>query len=141
MSSCDHPDTPLGPHQLAALFLVALQQRWAEAALQGCLHAIDEAPALQDLLLQGAEVIHMADGVAAITVCKRTIGGLPFQLRVRVQSVCFRKKNEDVNKRRMPEQQIVFTVSPESTGRLKMHSCSAVEVTPLAVLWLSSRSE
>lgn len=57
-------------HQFTALFLAALQQRWAEAGLKGSLHVLDEAPSLQDLLLQSTEIIHMTDGVATITVCK-----------------------------------------------------------------------
>lgn len=65
--------------QVAALYLFALQQRWGEAGLQGGLHALDEAPALQDLLLQSAEVVHVANGVATVTVCKRPIWCLPFQ--------------------------------------------------------------
>lgn len=83
-------------HQFTALFLVALQQRWAEAGLKGCLHVLDEAPALQNLLLQSTEIIHMTDGVAAIAVSKRSVWGLPLQLRVRVQQVCWGSKSWDV---------------------------------------------
>lgn len=77
-------------HQFTALFLAALQQWWVEACLKGCLHALDKAPTLQDLLLQSTEIIHMTDGVATITVRKRSVRGLSLQLRVRVQQVCWR---------------------------------------------------
>ena len=76
-------------HQLAALLLAALQQRWAETGLQGGLHALDEAPALKDLLLKSAEVVHVTDGVAAVAIGVRSVRGLPLQLRVRVK-VCRR---------------------------------------------------
>lgn len=57
-------------HQLAALFLTAIQERRTEAGVQGRLHALDEAPTLEDLLLQSTEVVHVTDGVATISVGK-----------------------------------------------------------------------
>lgn len=80
------------PHQLLALSLAALQQQRAQAGVQSRLHALDQVPTLQHLLLQSAEVIHVADGVAAVPVGVGAIGGFPLQLRVRVQGVGWRSK-------------------------------------------------
>lgn len=85
------------PHQLLALSLVALQQQRAQAGVQSRLHALDQVPTLQNLLLQSAEIVHVADGVAAVAVGVGAIGGFPLQLRVRVQSVGWRLKSTRVN--------------------------------------------
>lgn len=85
------------PHQLLALSLVALQQQRAQAGVQSRLHALDQVPTLEDLLLQSAEIVHVADGVAAVAVGVGAIGGFPLQLGVRVQSVGWRLKSTRVN--------------------------------------------
>lgn len=85
------------PHQLLAPSLVALQQQRAQAGVQGRLHALDKVATLENLLLQSAEIIHVADGVAAISVGVGAIGGFPLQLGVRVQSVGWRLKSTRVN--------------------------------------------
>lgn len=72
-------------HHFPALILTIVQQWWTEVRLKARLHVLDKAPALQDLLLQSTEIIHMTDGVAPITVGERSVRSLSLQFRVRVQ--------------------------------------------------------
>lgn len=78
----------LSSHRVSGVFLLSVLRRRTPTRLQRGLHALDEAAALHHLLLQRAVVIHVTDGVAAVPVGERSIGGVAFQLSVRIKRVC-----------------------------------------------------
>lgn len=71
----------------ADLSSIDLQQCSVEAGLQRGLHPLHQTPALQDLLLQSTEVVHVADRMTPIPVSKRAVRSLTLQLRMRLQSI------------------------------------------------------
>ena len=64
-----------------------LQQGHVEAGLQRSLHPLHQHPALQHLLLERAEVVHMPDGVAPVPVGEGAIRSLPLEISMRLQGV------------------------------------------------------